>query len=1072
MELPTSKPEASPSTGEIMKIVLLYAAFAALWILLSDKTLAWLFPESVESTLVSTLKGWAFVAVTSALLYRLMKQLPGGATGAAPTRVALRSVAWPLGLLPIVIIVITGAGIGHTLFRHKEREVARLQAIADLKTRQIEAWIEERLGDARFMQTNRPWVELFRRWRAQGETSSRDLLMSRLRDFVANKRFERALLLDESGEVLRSTQEEVSSLEPAVRDAVRRAIQEHSTIHFGPYRDDLGFVRLDLIVPLLSAGERPGPTVILGVDPGKSLFAVLQTWPVPSASGETLLFRREGDQVVYLNDLRHRPDTALRLRLDVSEDRLLAAQVARKDARENSPVEGVDYRGVKAIGIVRSVPGTDWFLVAKVDQAELHGPMTRDVLWIALFGVLALFLCGGAVFLLRQRRELAISERERAVQAEKLRALQLLDAIAEGSSDAIFAKDDMGRYLLFNREAARLTGKTAEEVLGRDDTALFPSAQAALIQAHDRQVMDENRTVSFHEDLSTADGYLTFLATKGPLRDAAGNVKGMFGISRDITGLKRAEESLREKEAFIRTVLDNLPVGIAVNSFDPEVRFEYMNDRFPAFYRTTREALADPDAFWDAVYEDPRFREEIRARVIADCESGDPDRMLWEDVPITRKGSKTAFITARNIPLPEKHLMISTVWDVTDRKSLEAQLLQAQRMEAVGRLAGGVAHDYNNILGIILGYAELALAKAAPGDPLQEDLREIITAAKRSAEITRQLLAFARRQTITPIVLDLSQTVEGMLKMLRRLIGEDIDLAWLPRVDDWRVKMDPAQIDQILANLCINARDAISGVGKITIETDKVTFDEAYCVDHLDFIPGEYVMLAVSDNGCGMDRETREHLFEPFFTTKGMGKGTGLGLSTVYGIVKQNNGFINVYSEPGKGSTFRVYLPRNTEGAVSAAAPARREASRGHGETILLVEDEQAFLNMGKAMLERLGYRVLAAANPAVAMEMAAEHAGEVRLVITDVVMPDMNGRDLADRLNALHPNLKCLYMSGYTANAIAHRGVLDEGVRFIQKPFSFEELATKVREALERDEPRARTETSDNFSEGSRERS
>ncbi len=1070
MELPTSRPDVSTRSGEILKIVLLYAAFAALWILLSDKAMGWLFQETAQSTLFSTLKGWAFVAVTSALLYRLMKRLPGSATGAGPPMVGLRSVAWPLGLMTVVIVVITGAGIGYTLFQHQEREVARLQAIADLKTRQIEAWIEERLGDARFMQSNRLWGRLYRQWRDEGETASRDLLLSRLRDFVENKGFQRALLLDESNEILWSTQADVSTLEPGVRDAVRGAPQEHSAIHLGPYRDTSGVVRLDLIVPLLSTGKRPGPTVILGIDPEKSLFAMLQTWPVPSVSGETLLFRREGDQVVYLNELRHQPDTALKLRIGVSEERVLAAQVARKDARENSPVEGVDYRGVKSIGIVRSIPGTDWSLVAKVDQAELHGPMIRDVLWITLFGVLALLLSGGAIFLLRQRQDLAISERERAVQAEKLRALQLLDAIAEGSNDAIFAKDEAGRYLLFNREAARLTGKTAEEVLGRDDTTIFPSDQATLIQAHDRQVMDENRTVSFQEDLSTADGDLTFLAIKGPLRDAAGNVKGMFGISRDITELKHAEESLREKEAFIRTVLDNLPVGIAVNSFDPEVKFEYMNDRFPAFYRTTREALADPDAFWDAVYEDPRFRKEIRARMLADCESGNPDRMLWEDVPITREGSKTAFITARNIPLPEQHLMISTVWDVTERKSLEAQLLQAQRMEAVGRLAGGVAHDYNNILGIILGYAELALGRVAPGDPLREDLREIITAAKRSAEITRQLLAFARRQTIAPVVLDLSQTVEGMLKMLRRLIGEDIDLAWLPRVDDWRVRMDPAQIDQILANLCINARDAISGVGKITIETDKVTFDEAYCADHLGFIPGEFVMLAVSDNGCGMDRETREHLFEPFFTTKGMGKGTGLGLATVYGIVKQNSGFINVYSEPGKGSTFRVYLPRDKEGAVAAETLARREPSRGHGETLLLVEDEQAFLNMGKTMLEGLGYRVLAASNPAVAMQMASEHAGEVRLVITDVVMPDMNGRDLAERLHTLHPNLKCLYMSGYTANAIAHRGVLDEGVRFIQKPFSLEELAAKVREALECDEPRARSEASDSSSERSQE--
>lgn len=460
---------------------------------------------------------------------------------------------------------------------------------------------------------------------------------------------------------------------------------------------------------------------------------------------------------------------------------------------------------------------------------------------------------------------------------------------------------------------------------------------------------------------------------------------------------EQSQRQLREREAFIRTILDNLPIGIAVNAIDPEVCFEYMNDNFPRFYRTTREALADPDAFWDAVYEDPLFREEIRSRVLADCASGDPERMVWTDVPISRKGERNAYVTARNIPLPEKNLVISTVWDVTERKTLEAQLLQAQRLEAVGRLAGGVAHDYNNVLGVIMGYAELAMAKLAPTDPVREDLDQIIVAAKRSSDITRQLLAFARRQTITPVALDLSHTVEGMLKMLRRLIGEDIDLAWFPKAGDWLVKMDPAQIDQILANLCINARDAIAGVGKITIETGKVTFDEAYCADHLGFIPGEFVLLTVSDTGCGMDRETLGHVFEPFFTTKGMDKGTGLGLSTVYGIVKQNSGFINVYSEPGKGSAIRVYLPRYTGGATREGAVVKAEPSPSRGETILLVEDEQTFLSMGKTMLEMLGYRVLAAQTPGAALELASEHADEIHLLLTDVIMPDMNGRDLSN---------------------------------------------------------------------------
>ncbi|MDY6904727.1 MAG: transporter substrate-binding domain-containing protein [Thermodesulfobacteriota bacterium] len=386
------------------------------------------------------------------------------------------------------------------------------------------------------------------------------------------------------------------------------------------------------------------------------------------------------------------------------------------------------------------------------------------------------------------------------------------------------------------------------------------------------------------------------------------------------------------------------------------------------------------------------------------------------------------------------------------RHQLQDQLIQAQKMESVGRLAGGVAHDYNNMLSLIIGYTEMALEKIPENDSLHQDLQEILIAAERSTDITRQLLAFARKQTVAPKVLDINATVEGMLKMLRRLIGEDIDLAWLPDSDVWPVKIDPAQVDQILANLCINARDAISGIGKITIETGNVTFDEDYCADHAGFLPGDYVLLVVSDNGRGMDDDTLDKVFEPFFTTKGVGRGTGLGLSTVYGIVKQNNGFINVYSEPDEGTTFRIYLPRPLETLESFQTVDFTDIPKSRGETALVVEDERSILTLSQKMLESLGYSVIVARTPAEAITLAGESARDIDLLITDVIMPEMNGRELADQLNLLHPRLRVLYMSGYTANVIAHHGVLDEGVHFLQKPFSKRDIAIRVREALDSD--------------------
>jgi CheY-like chemotaxis protein len=356
------------------------------------------------------------------------------------------------------------------------------------------------------------------------------------------------------------------------------------------------------------------------------------------------------------------------------------------------------------------------------------------------------------------------------------------------------------------------------------------------------------------------------------------------------------------------------------------------------------------------------------------------------------------------------------------------------------------------MLGVILGHTEMALEQVGAPHPLHADLLEIQKAATRSADLTRQLLAFARRQTITPRVLDLNATVDGMLKMLRRLIGEDIALAWSPGGDLPPVKIDPSQVSQILANLCVNARDAIHGVGTVNIATSTAAFDAVYCADHGDCTPGRYLMLAVSDTGSGMSPEVVAHLFEPFFTTKTLGEGTGLGLATVYGIVKQNGGFINVETAPGQGTTFYIYVPEYTGRPVHSTDDSGASAAQGGRETVLLVEDEPAILSVSTRMLERLGYKVLPASTPAEAIKLAEEYPDDIEVLIADVVMPEMNGRDLAKRLLSLYPNIKHLFMSGYTADVIAHHGVVEDDVHFLQKPFSTNVLATRIREVLARD--------------------
>jgi PAS domain S-box-containing protein len=519
--------------------------------------------------------------------------------------------------------------------------------------------------------------------------------------------------------------------------------------------------------------------------------------------------------------------------------------------------------------------------------------------------------------------------------------------------------------------------------------------------------------------------------------------------SRERRDRKRAEQALAQSEIKMRCILDSVDDGFIV--IDRDYRILSANKAFCNFADLREDQIIG------------RQCHEIVHHSTLPCFASD------KDCPVKRTfetgTGHTAFHTHEDESGTRYHLelkaypmvdtsgtmtaVIETINDVTEKRRLQEQLVRSQKMESIARLAGGIAHDFNNMLSVIIGHAELAMGQMSPSRTLYKNLREIRRAGEHSAALVRQLLAFARKQTITPMVLDLNQTVAGMLNMLRPLIGEDIDLVWRPAKEAWPVKMDPSQIDQIMANLCLNARDAIAGVGRITIETGTVIIDPEFCALHPEFVPGEYVSLTVSDNGCGMDQQTMSQIFEPFFTTKEVGRGTGLGLASVYGIVKQNSGLIDVDSAPGRGTTVKLYLPRHAAENVERRRHDRSVPPPGGRETILLVEDESSILDMAELMLKKLGYRVLPAATPGEALALAREHHREIRLLITDVIMPQMNGRDLAKQVEALNPEMAYLFMSGHSGDVIAHHGLLDEQVHFIQKPFSMQDLAAKVRQVL-----------------------
>ena len=544
-----------------------------------------------------------------------------------------------------------------------------------------------------------------------------------------------------------------------------------------------------------------------------------------------------------------------------------------------------------------------------------------------------------------------------------------------------------------------------------------------------------------------AEAQADHLATLELLDVAEQSRRALLGVVED---QQLAEAALRESEAKYRDLVENL--NDVIFSVDTDGIITYVS---PAARQLAGYAPAElvGQPYSRIIHPDdlPALERSLRDTLENRLES-------WE-FRYRAKGGQTRWARTSSRPILQGERVVGIrglFSDITERKqleeargSLQAQLTQAQKMESVGRLAGGVAHDFNNLLMGIMNYTELCRDALPPEHPIRPYLNEITSDAQRSATITRQLLAFARKQTISPKVLDLNDALTGMLKMLRHLIGEDIDLAWMPGAALWPVEMDPGQLDQILANLCVNARDAIAGVGRITIETANVRFDPAYCARHTDAVAGAYVLLAVSDNGCGMNREVLAHLFEPFFTTKPVGQGTGLGLATVYGIVEQNRGHTSVYSEPGLGTTFKIYLPRSAVAVIEPASVRAPAVPPRGDETILLVEDERSIRITTRRFLEPLGYTVLVAATPAEAISLAAAHSGPIHLLITDVVMPGMSGRDLAERLLEQRPGTRCLFMSGYTANVVAHHGILDPNVHFIGKPFSRNELAFIVREVI-----------------------
>lgn len=571
---------------------------------------------------------------------------------------------WPFTLLVIAIVALAGATIFQTMRAQRDKEVARLQAIADLKVRQIADWLGERYGAAEFVRSSAFFAEQYRRWREAGDPAGGVSLQARLDNFRASHGFGAITLLDPEGRRLWGTAGAPDEVAPPPRTAAEAAARDREIHRVGPYLDLTGRPRLDFVAPL-AAVAGPVPLVVLHVDLAGWLYPTLQTWPVPSASGETLLYRRDGGQILYLNELRHHPGAALKLRSPLSGNRELATRAARGEVPPGDLIEGVDYQGVPALGVMRAVPGADWFLMAKLDRAELYGEAVQQGVWIGLAGLFALLVAGAAMVTLRQRQQLAVAESIRQSQAERLRALSLLGAIAEGSEDAIFALDREGRYILFNRAAERFTGKSAQEVIGRDETVVFPPELAQRLIADNRRVLESGASMVFEEAPIVPGGEQIWLTTRGPLRDETGDVIGLFGIGRDVTALKQAEQALRESEERLRLASTSARAGVwdwrlhdGKLSWTVELErlYGYAAGTFPGVHEAFRER-AHPDDLDEAerlrdeaINANQSFDFDFRVRLpsgatrwinckgAALCdETGNPQRVFGVNVDVTER---------------------------------------------------------------------------------------------------------------------------------------------------------------------------------------------------------------------------------------------------------------------------------------------------------------------------------------------------------------------------------------------------------------------------------------------------
>ena len=935
-----------------------------------------------------------------------------------------------------------------------ESRARELTSVGTLKAAEIAAWRRERLADViRF--TRGP--TLIRAIERENPADVRLMLSVNRKGGI----YDDVLLVASSGKILGSALAPPPHLPAETTRAVTQAFASRQPVLSDFYMDETGSSHIDAVATV-SGVTQIECALVLRCNASERLYPLIQAWPGSSTSAESVLVRRDGDQVAYLSCLRHQSHKAMSLKRPLSDAHLPAVQAI---LGRQGVFSGSDYRGVRVLADLRPIPESDWFVVTKVDAAELLGSVRERALAIAGMVLLGILLAAVTTALGFRHRQASLYRSLYNAQREQFMANAQYRTILYSIGDAVITSDSTGCVVQMNPAAEALTGWNEADAKGLPLDKVFRIINETTREAVSslaQKVLREGRVTDLanHTLLLARDGKEYPIAdSAAPVFDDQHAVVGVVLVFKDQTVERAAQRALADSERHLKALIAHVPGVVFRCGMDSYWTMQYLSANCRELTGYDPETLIDNGklSYYDLIH--PDDRQKVWDTINAQIKRGAPYTIEYRIITadgtvkwVWESGS------AAGDDAEGTNSLEGVIHDITARRmaaeqeaELTAQIQQTQRLEALGRMAGGVAHDFNNALTVIIGNAEWLQDSAEMDEDRQKAIQAILQAGHHAAGLVNRLLGFAARQTSLPRAIQLDETVSGLLETLEHILGPRIRLTLQSGSPPWPVMMDPDQMTQILVYLAENAHDAISDEGAVTVAIENVHIDGTAGVAPA----GDYVCLSFRDTGCGMDDETQAQIFDPFFSTKSSAPDTGMGLTIIYGIVKQNRGFIRLASQPDSGTCFFIYLPRHgqpaptvTDGNSESPAPAMPPVQQEHA-TILLAEDEPALLNLTERLLTGMGYSVLAAQHPNEALRMARDFKGDIALLLTDVIMPTMNGAVLCETLLRERPTLRRLFMSGYTADVIAQQGVLPANTPFLQKPFTRDQLSAKVREAL-----------------------